>query len=419
MSYRLNASVLAFALIAFGCGGDGTDQDINSILDGGGGTPGAGATPGGGTPGGGGTTGASTTPGGMPGTSPTPGGMPGTGTTPGGMPGTGTTPGGMPGTGSTPGGTPGAGNTDAGAGATDSGSGSSDSGGGTTGGNIDAGTGGTTGGGTPGGGTPGGGGSIIRGPMPTEQSILKNGPCAPMTFTSGFARASGVDSSTVHYPTASSDECKPPWGGVAVVPGFVSPESSIREWGPFLASHGIVTVTIGVPGGDQPGQRATKLMGTLESLKKENTRSGSPLMGKLDLTRLGVSGWSMGGGGTLISAAANPTLKAAVSFAAWGPSGARNNKVPVLMFEATADILAAGMSDGYFRDTPATTPKMLFEVQGSSHNVANSPKNHSNIIGAYGLSWWKVYLEGDERYKQFLTRPFPSLTTAKSAHNLK
>ena len=89
------------------------------------------------------------------------------------------------------------------------------------------------------------------------------------------------------------------------------------------------------------------------------------------------------------------------------------------MFEATADVLAANMSDGFYRDTPASTPKMLFEVQGSSHNVANSPKNHGNVIGAYGLSWFKVFLEGDERYRQFLMRPFPSICTQKSAHNLK
>lgn len=260
--------------------------------------------------------------------------------------------------------------------------------------------------------TPG----VGRGDAPSEASILKPGPYKVMTYTTGFTKAAGVDSSTVHYPT----DATPPFAGVAVVPGFVSPESSIQEWGPFLASYGIVTVTIGVPGGDQPDARATKLMGTIEGIKKENSRTGSPLMGKIDETRMAVAGWSMGGGGTLISAANNPTiLKAAVSFAAWGPTGGSKNKVPVLMFEATADVLAAGMSDGFYKETPASTPKMLFEVEGSSHNVANSPKNHGNIIGAYGLSWLKVYLEGDERYRPFLLRPFPSITTKKSAHNVK
>jgi hypothetical protein len=93
--------------------------------------------------------------------------------------------------------------------------------------------------------------------------------------------------------------------------------------------------------------------------------------------------------------------------------------VPVLMFEATADGLAAGMSDGFYAQTPDSVSKMLFEVQGSSHNVANDPANHDGIIGLYGLSWWKVFLEGDERYRQFLTGPAPSIVTSKFEHNLQ
>lgn len=255
---------------------------------------------------------------------------------------------------------------------------------------------------------------MVRGDDPTEATTMKDGPFKVMNYTSGFMKASGVDSSTVWYPT----DAKPPFAGIAIVPGFVSPESSIRQWGPFLASHGIVAVTIGVPGGDQPGVRATKLLGTIEGLKAENTRSGSPLMGKIDTSRMALAGWSMGGGGTLIAAARTPALKAAIGFAAWGPSGGRNNKVPVLMFEGTADILAAGMSDPYYADVPATVPKMLFEVNGAPHEVANSPKNSGGVIGSWGLSWLKVYLEGDDRYKPLIKRMFPSICTRKCATNV-
>ena len=88
------------------------------------------------------------------------------------------------------------------------------------------------------------------------------------------------------------------------------------------------------------------------------------------------------------------------------------------MFQATLDALAAGMSNGFYRGTPDSTPKMLFEVSGGSHNVANAPQNHAGVIGEYGLSWWKTFLEGDERYRQFLTRDFPSIVTRTSDHNL-
>jgi dienelactone hydrolase len=262
-----------------------------------------------------------------------------------------------------------------------------------------------------------GGAFAIRGPDPTAESAngMNEGPYTVDSMTSGYANGT-FDDATLYWPT----DADPPFGCVAVVPGFVSPQSSIQRWGPFLASHGIVTITIGVPGGDQPATRASKLMSALESCVGENTRSGSPLEGKISPEHLGVSGWSMGGGGTLIAAADNPDkLKAAVSFAAWGPRGGAMNQVPALMFEATADALAAGMSDGYYGQVPDTVPKMLFEVQGSSHNVANAPQNHDGIIGLYGLSWWKVFLEGDERYRQFLTAPAPSIVTNKFDHNLQ
>jgi hypothetical protein len=284
------------------------------------------------------------------------------------------------------------------------------------------GSGGDSGGAAGGAATPvdTGGAFAIRGEDPTDQSAngREMGPYAVESYTSGYARGDFSDA-TMWYPTSA--EAKPPFGCVAVVPGFVSPQSSIRQWGPFLASHGIVAITIGVPGSDPPQTRAVSLLSALETCVGENTREDSPIKGKLSETHLGVSGWSMGGGGTLIAASQNPKMqiKAAVSFAAWGPRGGEMSKVPSLMFEATADPLAASMSDGYYAAMPDDVPKMLFEVQGSSHNVANDPANHEGIIGRYGLAWWKVYLEGDERYKKFLTAPPPDIVTQKFDTNVK
>jgi dienelactone hydrolase len=302
-----------------------------------------------------------------------------------------------------------------GAGAGGSG-GASGSSGGSGGGS--SGMGGAGGGGSGGSGIVPSGDCYCRGEAPTAETANgeNEGPYMVESYTSGFRNGSGFADATIFHPMGAT----PPFGCVAVVPGYQSPQSSIRTWGPFLASHGIVTITIGTnSGGDSPQVRSRALMDALVTCNEENMRSGSPLMGKLDTMRNGVAGWSMGGGGTLIAASANPELDAAVSFAAWGPTGGAQNKVPALMFEATADFLAAGMSDGYYGAVPDTTPKMLFEVQGSSHNVANNPANHDGIIGLYGLSWFKVFLEKDERYRQFLTAAKPSITTSKFATNVK
>jgi dienelactone hydrolase len=279
--------------------------------------------------------------------------------------------------------------------------------GGSTGGAADA---GTAGSGMSSSGIP------VREDAPTEMSAKAKGKYTVKSYTDGFSGV-GKDflAGTLYYPT----DADPPFASVAVVPGFTALQNSIAAWGPFLASHGIVTMTIDtLTTGDLPPQRADELMGALKSIAGENMRDGSPLKGLLDTSRQCVSGWSMGGGGTLIAAAAHPELKCAVSFAAWQPSGGAMNKVPALMFEGTVDPLAAGMSQGFYDQTPDSTPKMIFEVSGAGHDVANSPMNSQGIIGMYGLSWFKVFLEGDDRYKQFLLLPKPSIT-ATFATNLK
>lgn len=256
-----------------------------------------------------------------------------------------------------------------------------------------------------------------RGDDPTASSISGSdlGPYDVKTFSQGFDPGAGVETHTVHYPEGA----EPPFAGVAIMTAEYSPEDSIQGWGPFLASHGIVAVTLGVPREDEANARAEKLISAVEGIRAEHSRTGSPLEGRIASGCMAVSGWSMGGGGALIAVAGNPELKAGVSFAAWGPRGASNNRVPVLMFQATLDGLAGGMSDPYYRDTPGSTPKMLFEVEGGSHNVANSPVNQGGLIGEYALSWYKVFLEGDERYRPFLLRDLPSITSSKSKHNLQ
>jgi dienelactone hydrolase len=242
--------------------------------------------------------------------------------------------------------------------------------------------------------------ALIRGDAPTTESATRAGPFDVETLSAGLRDGPDYGTQTLHVPV----DAEPPFAGVVVVPGFISPESSIRAWGPFLASHGIVTLTIGTnSGGDSPEVRARALLDGITTLKAENSRAGSPVEGAMALDRFAVMGWSMGGGGTLIAANAHPELRAAVSLAAWSP-GVRfaDNGVPTLLLAGSADTLAGGQSHGFFESIPEQTPKMLFEVAGGPHDIANNPASADGEIGRYGLSWLKVFLEGDERFRQFL-----------------
>ena len=245
----------------------------------------------------------------------------------------------------------------------------------------------------------------VTGPAPTEQSASRAGPYRVQRYTNGYRNGPNFADGTMHYPS----DAEGPFASIAIVPGFDSPQSSNQTWGPFLASHGIVAFTIGTNSGfDQPPARARALLDAVETIRGENTRSNSPLRNKLDLTRIAIGGWSMGGGGTLQAANATPSFKAAMVLAGWDPGGRyTRNTVPTIFFAGTSDPLAGGQSQGHYRSIPESTPKLLWEVRGAGHNVGNNPAGQGGAIGRYGLSFLKVFLEGDDRYKQFLTATPP------------
>ena len=258
-------------------------------------------------------------------------------------------------------------------------------------------------------------GGITRGPAPTSQSASRNGPYRVQSSTQGFRNGPNFSESTLWWPT----DAEPPFAIVAVVPGWVSTEADIREWGPFLASHGIVAMTAGTndPLGDLPPDRKAALLDILVTLRAENTRTGGPLVGKLDITRQATMGWSMGGGGSLLAAEETPSLKAAISMCGWNPAyDASRVRVPSLMFASEFDPLAGGQSQYFYDTMPATTPKLIWEAPGGDHWLFNTPKNLSGAVGRYGLSWLKVYLEGDKRYLPFLKERPPEPTDFR--HNL-
>jgi dienelactone hydrolase len=257
--------------------------------------------------------------------------------------------------------------------------------------------------------------SFIRGEAPTVESASKVGPYVVKSYTEAEGLRNGPDyaDATLWYPT----DAEAPFAFAAVVPGFVSVQGQIATWGSFLASHGIVTITIGTNGlGDTPDLRAKALLDALKTVAEENGRSGSPLEGKLDVNRQAVMGWSMGGGGALLAAERTPSLKAAISLAGWNPGYDYSKvKVPSLLFAAQSDGLAAGHSQGFYDTIPATTPKLLWESSNftpffGGHDTFNAPATLEGAVGRYGLSWLKLFLEGDTRYQQFLEQEPPTKT---------
>ena len=258
-----------------------------------------------------------------------------------------------------------------------------------------------------GGGGGGGGSAIIRGGDPTESTVNSAGPYRVATY--GLFGKGGVRDGAeyadfeIYYPEGATA----PFSIVSIVPGFISDRSWVGDWAPFVASHGIAAILIDTNWlTDDPDARKAALLDALVSLKAENTRAGSPLQGKLDTSRAGVIGWSMGGGGALLAGAEDPSLKAVVALCPWNILSLvyAGLRVPALQFGATGDIVAgSGMTYDFYNAIPSSTPKILFNLSGGDHWYANSPSGHWNAVGRFGISFLKTFLDGDARYRKFLT----------------
>jgi dienelactone hydrolase len=208
---------------------------------------------------------------------------------------------------------------------------------------------------------------------------------------------------TIYYPS----DAAPSFASLIIVPGYLHGESSMSSWAPFLASHGFVVMTIGTLNRtDDPFRRKDALLDALSALRKEHHRTDSPLFQKLDLNRMGVAGWSMGGGGAQLTAIDDPSLKAVIALCPWLPNAKFEHGVPTLIFAGTLDTIATVWRHArpHFEGLPKQTPKLLYEVMLGSHWVGNDPKNADAQIGRVGLSWLKVHLEGDMRYLPLLLR---------------
>lgn len=254
--------------------------------------------------------------------------------------------------------------------------------------------------------------AIIRGDDPTDDTGLSQGPYKVAMYSDGFADKPGFLAGTIYYPS----DAEPPFAHVVFCPGFVSYQTSIQDWGPFLASYGIVIMTIDTnTSSDSVTLRQSALKDALESLQAENERSGSPLKGKLHKKRFGLMGWSMGGGASLLNAVMHPEYKSVVTVAehlATSPGvdePLKTLKVPSLMFAGTADtaILGLNMSQPAYETIPESTTKMLYEVVNADHFFFNTPSALKGVVGKYGLAWQKVFLEGDARYKKLLMQKGP------------
>ena len=230
------------------------------------------------------------------------------------------------------------------------------------------------------------------GQAPTAANITGDGSFA--TASTAISGQTGFGGGTVYYPTAVGT-----YPVVAIVPGFVSSWSQISWLGPRLASWGFVVVGADTTSGfDFPSQRADEL---IAALNWAVSSAPAAVRAKVDGTRRGVAGWSMGGGGTLEALAKDTTgtIKAGVPLAPWDV-GQDFSKVtrPVFIVGAQNDTIAPPAQHALAFYNAVAGPKSYLELAGADHFF---PTSVNPTVSRAMVSTFKRFVSADDRFTPF------------------
>lgn len=242
-----------------------------------------------------------------------------------------------------------------------------------------------------------------KGPDPTTSALERNGSFAVRTTDVSRLSALGFGGGRIWYPTATGT-----YGVIAVSPGFTAPGSTMYFWGERLATHGFVVIVIDTTTVlDQPEQRATQLTAALDHVVSLSRSRTSALYNKVDPTRRAVAGHSMGGGGTLVAAVRDRSLKAAIPMAPWNLASVvtfPTVRVPTLILACQLDAIAptAIHASAFYTALPAGTPKAYAEMRGDDHLCVMNGGGHYATLGKLGIAWAKRWIDDDRRYDSWI-----------------
>jgi hypothetical protein len=257
----------------------------------------------------------------------------------------------------------------------------------------------TTGGG--GGAAGSGSGGNQKGPDP---NALNTGMVGSFPVAQKLAGAhTGFGGATIHYPTTPGT-----YGGIVIVPGFISVRQQVGWLGPVLASHGFVVMvmdTLTVV--DLPAARAQEQIAAVNFLANQ-----SPGQAQVDGQRMGVMGWSMGGGGTL-EASRNNRVKAAIPMAPWDITAFPLDDTPTLVVACQGDVVAppALMAKPFYNEIRAKEKAFLGVPNVLNHFCVTAP---NNLIAKYSIAWMKRFLDDDTRYSKIICNRPPAPATYQS-----
>lgn len=244
----------------------------------------------------------------------------------------------------------------------------------------------------------------VHGPDPTVKSLeAEAGPYAVASAKVGSP--TGYGAGTVYYPTTRTEG---QFGVVVLAPGFLAIQNYYKWLAERVASHGFVVVTVNFNSiFDQPDARGVQMGKALQQVVSLSRTMAAPYYGVVDANRQAAMGHSMGGGGTLVVARDNPSLKAAVALAPWHTTKTWSSlQVPTLVLSDEKDSIATNSAHSipFYQSFDAVLPSAYIELAGADHlcGIQISATKCKTSLAKYSVAWLKRFVDGDTRYTPFV-----------------
>jgi len=254
------------------------------------------------------------------------------------------------------------------------------------------------------------------------QDLALPGPYPASTRTLTVTRSGGgTFSALVYYPASSTTSGAPFHPTCPPAPiltfghGFFQTVTTYQSTLTHLATHGYIVIATTSEGGLFPSHAnfASDIRTCITHLETLNTTPGSFVEQRLAPDRVGIFGHSMGGGASILAAAADARIDAVATLAAadTNPSSitaAASVNVPLLLISGTSDtIVPPAQNQSHYASARAAKSYPL--IAGGFHcgyqdssgfgcdSVTTLPRNEQLAIVRRQLTtWFDLYLKQDQ-----------------------
>ncbi|MEY2745626.1 MAG: hypothetical protein RL112_668 [Planctomycetota bacterium] len=213
------------------------------------------------------------------------------------------------------------------------------------------------------------------------QDLSAPGPHAVGERTVSVARPDGSTFNALFYYPATSagpntplDPSAAPYPGITFGHGFLTDPALYASTNRHLASHGHFVLATTTQTGFLPNHSAFALdmRHCLTWLEQQNANATSALFGAVDTARFGATGHSMGGGASILAAAADARIKALAPLAPANTnpssiSAMASVRVPTRIVCGTQDTIVPTASNGQPMYDGCLAPRQILSILNGWH----------------------------------------------------